>query len=32
MKTADGFILRYQGEDLSDKDKKIYEYEFKVKK
>jgi len=31
-KTADGFILRYQGEDLSDKDKKIYEYEFKVKK
>jgi len=31
-KTADGFILRCQGEDLSDKDKKIYEYEFKVKK
>jgi len=31
-KTTGGFILRYQGEDLSDKDKKIYEYEFKVKK
>jgi len=31
-KTADGFILRCQGKDLSDKDKKIYEYEFKVKK
>ncbi len=31
-KTADGFILRCQGQDLSDKDKKIYEYQFKVKK
>jgi hypothetical protein len=31
-KTDDGFILRCQGKDLSDKDKKIYEYEFKVKK
>jgi hypothetical protein len=31
-KTADGFILRCRGEDLSDKDKKIYEYEFKIKK
>jgi hypothetical protein len=31
-KTADGFILRCQGEELSDKDKKIQEYEFKVKK
>ncbi len=31
-KTTDGFILRCQGQDLSDKDKKIYEYEFKVKK
>jgi len=31
-KTTGGFILRYRGEDLSDKDKKIYEYEFKVKK
>ena len=31
-KTVDGFILRCQGEDLSDKDKKIYEYEFKVKR
>jgi len=30
-KTTDGFILRCQGKDLSDKDKKIYEYEFKVK-
>jgi len=31
-KTADGFILRYRGEELSDKDKKTHEYEFKVKK
>jgi hypothetical protein len=31
-KTSDGFILRCQGEELSDKDKKIHEYEFKVKK
>jgi hypothetical protein len=31
-KTADGFMLHCQGEELSDKDKKIYEYEFKVKK
>jgi hypothetical protein len=31
-KTADGFILRCQGKDLSDKDKKIYEYEFKISK
>jgi hypothetical protein len=31
-KTADGFILRCQGRDLSDKDKKGYEYEFRVKK
>jgi hypothetical protein len=31
-KTTDGFILRYRGEDLSDKDNKTHEYEFKVKK
>jgi len=31
-KTTDGFILRYRGEELSDKDKKTHEYEFKVKK
>jgi len=31
-KTADGFILRCQGQELSDKDKKVYEYEFRVKR
>jgi hypothetical protein len=31
-KTADGFILRCQGQELSDKDKKVNEYEFRIKK
>jgi len=31
-KGSDGFILRCRGKDLSDKEGKIYEYEFKVKK